>query len=234
MVSNTKEIALEQAIERHLTGMNSESMEETPAAYGVAPFRLGLPSDFDAALALDTRLFWEFLQNTQAEALDKIRDRHPNDWQARILGQLDRLIQRRGLLHLLKKGLPVDDAHFTLMYPAPLASSAQRVHDNFAANIWSVTRQVHHSLANPNESVDIVLFLNGLPIVTLELKNAWTHQTARYHGQKQYRERDASQTLLTFGRVLVHMTADTDEVWMATKLAGGATYFLPFNKGHNE
>ncbi len=61
-----------------------------------------------------------------------------------------------------------------------------------------------------------------------------THQTARYHGQKQYRERDASQPLLHFGRVLVHMTADTDEVWMATKLAGGSTWFLPFNKGHNE
>lgn len=234
MVSNTKEIALEQAIERHLTGMNSESLEEAPAAYGVAPFRLGLPSDFDAALALDTRLFWEFLQNTQAEALDKIRDRHPNDWQARILGQLDRLIQRRGLLHLLKKGLPVEDAHFALMYPAPLASSAQAVHDNFAANIWSVTRQVHHSLANPNESVDMVLFLNGLPIITLELKNAWTSQSARYHGQKQYRDRDATQPLLQFGRTLVHMTADTDEVWMTTKLAGGSTWFLPFNKGHNE
>src|SRR5690554_1724288 len=234
MVSNTKEIALEQAIEQHLTGMNSESMEEAPAAYGVAPFRLGLPSDFDAALALDARLFWEFLQNTQAEALDKIRDRHPNDWQARILGQLDRLIQRRGLLHLLKKGLPVEDAHFALMYPAPLASSAQAVHDNFAANIWSVTRQVHHSLANPNESVDMVLFLNGLPIITLELKNAWTSQSARYHGQKQYRDRDATQPLLQFGRTLVHMTADTDEVWMTTKLAGGSTWFLPFNKGHNE
>ena len=101
-------------------------------------------------------------------------------------------MKRKGVLHVLKKGLPVDDAHFTLMYPAPLASSAQKVHDNFAANIWSVTRQVHHSLANPNESVDMVLFLNGLPIVTLELKNAWTGQTARYHGQKQYRERDAS------------------------------------------
>ncbi|SEP24283.1 type I restriction enzyme, R subunit [Salinihabitans flavidus] len=80
----------------------------------------------------------------------------------------------------------------------------------------------------------MVLFVNGLPIVTLELKNAWTGQTARYHGQKQYRDRDASQTLMQFGRTLVHMTADTDEVWMATKLAGGATWFLPFNKGHNE
>ncbi|KGI77345.1 type I restriction endonuclease subunit R [Oleiagrimonas soli] len=232
MVSNTKEIALEQAIERHLTGTTTEELATGGTETG--PYRIGRLADFDAALALDTRLFWKFLEATQGKALDKLKDRHPADWQAKILGQFDKLVKRNGVLHVLKKGLPVDDAHFTLMYPAPLASSAQRVHDNFASNIWSVTRQVHHSLANPNESVDMVLFLNGLPIVTLELKNAWTHQTARYHGQKQYRERDASQTLLHFGRTLVHMTADTDEVWMTTKLAGGATWFLPFNKGHNE
>lgn len=231
-VSNTKEIALEQAIERGLTGTISEELDQGTPPTG--PFRIGCPADFDATRALDTTLFWEFLETTQGKALERLKTRNPADWQAKILGQFDKLIKRKGLLHILKKGLPVDDAQFTLMYPAPLASSAQKVHGNFAANIWSVTRQVHHSLSNPNESVDMVLFLNGLPIITLELKNAWTHQTARYHGQKQYRERDASQPLLSFGRVLVHMTADTDEVWMATKLAGASTFFLPFNKGYKE
>lgn len=230
--SNTKEIALEQAIERHLTGTTTEDFSAATTEAG--PYRIGRPADFDAALALDTRLFWDFLEANQGTALEKLKSRHPSDWQAKILGQFDKLVKRKGVLHVLKKGLPVDDAHFTLMYPAPLASSAQKVHDNFAANTWSVTRQLHHSQANPNESVDLVLFLNGLPIVTLELKNPWTHQSARYHGQKQYRERDASQTLMQFGRTLVHMTADTDEVWMATKLAGASTFFLPFNKGHNE
>ncbi|RAP39488.1 DEAD/DEAH box helicase [Rhodovulum viride] len=232
-VSNTKEIALEQAIERRLCGASSEELAAGAAAE-TGPFRIGQPSDFDASLALDRAKFWEFLETTQSRDLDKLKQHNPADWQAKITGQIDKLIKSKGLLHVLKKGLPVDNARFTLMYPAPLASSAQKVHDNFAANIWSVTRQVHHSTANPNESVDMVLFLNGLPLVTLELKNAWTHQTARYHGQKQYRERDAKQTLMTFGRVLVHMTADTDEVWMATKLDGAKTFFLPFNKGHNE
>ncbi|KXV29795.1 hypothetical protein AD936_18035, partial [Gluconobacter japonicus] len=231
-VSNTKEIALEQAIERRLCGASSEELAAGAIASG--PYRIGQPADFDATLALDRAKFWEFLEATQSKDLDKLKQHNPADWQAKITGQLDKLIKSKGLLHVLKKGLPVDNAHFHLMYPAPLASSAQKVHDNFAANIWSVTRQVHHSTANPNESVDMLLFLNGLPIVTLELKNAWTHQTARYHGQKQYRERDANQPLLRFGRVLVHMTADTDEVWMATKLAGASTFFLPFNKGHNE
>ena len=76
----------------------------------------------------------------------------------------------------------------------------------------------------------MVLFINGIPVITLELKNAWTGQTARYHGQKQYREdRDVNQPLLTFGRCLVHMAVDTDEVYMTTKLAGKSTFFLPFN-----
>lgn len=231
-VSNTKEIALEQTIERGLCGTSSEELAAGAIASG--PFRIGEPSDFDTPLALDRAQFWEFLEATQSKDLDKLKQHNPADWRAKITGQLDKLIKSKGLLHVLKKGLPVDNAHFHLMYPAPLASSAQKVHDNFAANIWSVTRQVHHSTANPNESVDMVVFLNGLPLVTLELKNAWTHQTARYHGQKQYRERDTNQTLLRFGRVLVHMTVDTDEVWMATKLAGASTFFLPFNKGHNE
>lgn len=231
-VSNTKEIALEQAIERHLTGTTTEASELKDAKLG--PYRIGIPSDFDPELALDKPLFWEFLEATQSVALDKLKTRNPVDWQAKVLGQFDKLVKRNGVLHVLKKGLAVDDAHFTLMYPAPLASSAQKAHENFATNIWSVTRQVHHNVANPLESVDMVLFINGIPIITLELKNPWTHQTARYHGQKQYRERDAKQTLKQFGRTLVHMTADPDEVWMTTKLAGGSTWFLPFNKGHNE
>jgi type I restriction enzyme R subunit len=144
------------------------------------------------------------------------------------------MVKKNGVLHLLKKGLDVDEAHLTLMYPAPLASSSDRVNENFESNIWTITRQVCYSQTNPLQEIDMVLFLNGIPLITVELKNAWTGQTARFHGQKQYREdRDATQPLLHFGRALVHMAVDTDEVFMATKLAGASTFFLPFNKGHN-
>ena len=235
MVSNTKEVALEQAIQRHLTGLTSEELAGQPAPDGHGPFRLGLPSDFNAEYALDTRLFWEFLETTQGKELAKLKARNPGDWQRKILERFDRLIKKNGVLHLLKKGLAVDDAFFALMYPAPLVSSAAKVHENFAANIFSVSRQVHYSQTNPGEEIDMVLFINGLPLITIELKNAWTGQTARYHGQKQYRTgRDATQPLLQFGRALVHMAVDTDEVFMTTKLVGPATFFLPFNKGHNE
>lgn len=242
MVSQTNEQALEAAIERALTGMTVEDYreaggtQETPAADLVAHngFRLGLPADFNAQFALDEKRFWQFLEHTQQPELDKLKKHNPHDWQRKVLERYDRLAQKHGVLHLLKKGLAVDDAHLHLMYPAPLASSGEKVRQNFAANLFSCIRQVKYSLANPLQEIDMVLFLNGIPLATLELKNAWTGQTARFHGQRQYcNDRDASQPLLTFGRCLVYMAVDTDEVYMTTKLASKATYFLPFNKGHN-
>ena len=234
MVSNTKEIALEQAIQKHLAGWTSEELAGQPQPDDGAAYRIGSPADFNAQYALDTKFFWKFLEDMQGKELEKLKTRNPSDWERKILERFDRMIKQHGVLHLLKKGLQVDDAHFTLMYPAPLASSSAKVHENFATNIFSVTRQVRYSQDNPLEEIDMVLFLNGMPLVTLELKNAWTGQTARYHGQKQYRQdRDASQPLLQFGRALVHMAVDTDEVFMATRLSGQSTYFLPLNKGNN-
>jgi type I restriction enzyme R subunit len=246
MVSQTNEQALEAAIEKRLTGFCLEEMKPGgPSAEELhAPdlpfgdhhgYRLGYPQDFNPQYAIDETRFWDFLRATQSKELEKLQRSSANrdEFQRKILERFDRIAKKYGLLHLLKKGLRVDDAHLTLMYPAPLASSSERVHENFAANQFSSIRQVRHSLANPLEEIDLVLFVNGLPFATLELKNPWTGQTARYHGRNQYKSRDFSQPLLQFGRCLVHMTADTDEVQMTTKLAGKKTFFLPFNKGHD-
>ena len=121
-----------------------------------------------------------------------------------------------------------------MFYVLPLASSSQSVKDNFEHNEFSVTRQVRYSLTNPREEIDMVLFINGLPFSTMELKNHWTGQNAKVHGQNQYKfKRDITQPLLNFGRCVVHFAVDTDEVYMTTKLDGGSTFFLPFNLGHN-
>jgi type I restriction enzyme R subunit len=238
MVSQTNEQALEAAIEKHLTGTCVEDIkagiQETAVYSSNNLYQLGSPTDFDMHYALDTKYFWQFLENTQAEELEKLKKNSQNDWQRKVLERFDRLIKKHGVLHLLKKGLSVDDAHLNLMYPAPLASSSDSVKQNFNSNIFSSTRQIRYSLANPLQEIDMVLFINGIALVTLELKNHWTGQNARYHGQKQYRnDRDISQPLLQFGRCLVHMAVDTDEVYMTTKLAGKSTFFLPFNKGNN-
>jgi len=238
MVSQTNEQALEAAIEKHLTGTCLEDskagVQEAAPDYNKAMYQLGYPSDFDMHYAIDTKFFWKFLQNTQEQELEKLKKNSPNDWERKVLERFDKLIKKHGILHLLKKGLSVEDAHLNLMYPSPLASSSDSVKQNFNANIFSSTRQLRYSKTNPLQEIDMVLFINGIPLITLELKNAWTGQNARYHGQKQYRnDRDTSQSLLQFGRCLVHMAVDTDEVYMTTKLAGKSTFFLPFNKGNN-
>lgn len=238
MVSQTNEQALEAAIEKHLTGICLEDLENKAMQpvhdYGNRRYQTGAPADFNMQYALDEMYFWQFLESTQNETLAKFKTNNAKDWRRKMLERFDRLIGKHGISHLLKKGLSIDDAHFDLMYPAPLASSSEKVNSNFAANIFSCTRQVRYSLANPLQEIDMVLFINGMPLITLELKNPWTGQTARFQGQKQYREdRDIKQPLLTFGRCLVHMAVDTDEVYMTTKLAGENTFFLPFNKGNN-
>lgn len=195
-------------------------------------YYLGDPLDFDKRYALDTQRFWNFLEESQSEELEKLKPY--SDWKLKILERFDRIVKKYGVLRVLKKGLDVDNAHLTLFYEAPSASSSQTIHERFEQNQFSVTRQVRYSLANPGEEIDMVLFINGIPISSIELKNTWTGQTAAVHGIQQYKfSRDSSQPLLTFGRCLVHFAVDTDEVYMTTKLQGKDTYFLPFNKGNN-
>jgi len=240
MTSKTNEQALEASIEKQLTGHCIEELKSDGIAFKEAPalyrsgngFYMGHPDDFDPKFALDTVRFWHFLETTQKEELEKIQKQ--SDWQRKILERLDRMIKKHGVLHVIKKGLNVDDAYFTLFYQSPLASSSKSVKDKFESNEFSVTRQIRYSVGNPREEIDMVVFINGIPISTIELKNHWTGQNAKVHGINQYKyKRDNKQPILQFGRCLVHFTADTDEAYMTTKLNGAKTFFLPFNKGHN-
>ena len=206
--------------------------EEREPIYGPhVGYEAGLAADFDREFAIDRAKFWRFLEETQAEELAKLSDR-PN-WQRLVLERLNRKIQKDGILSVLKKGLSIDDAHLTLLYSLPYNDTNPDLQAKFYKNIFSVTRQVHYSDRSPNLSVDMVVFLNGLAIATLELKNPWSGQTV-YHAKKQYREdRDPKEPLLQFARCIVHFAVDTDEVYMTTRLAGKKTFFLPFNKGFN-
>lgn len=242
MHSQTNEQALEQAIEKHLTGICIEDIkhqgfaidalnENTEIYHTGKGYYIGQPSYFNAQFAIDEQFFWDFLQSTQKEELEKLQKQ--SDWKLKILNRYDRLVKKYGILYLLKKGLQVDDAHFTLFYQLPLASSSKTIKERFQHNRFSVTRQLRYSVDNPREEIDLVLFINGLPVVTMELKNHWTGQNARVHGQHQYKhKRDTKQPLLNFARCIVHFAVDTDEAYMTTKLNGKNTFFLPFNKGN--
>ncbi len=244
MQSKTNEAALEATIEKCLTGSCLEDLKSQGVSANTADERaslyrsgngyfIGLPEDFNAKYAIDEVRFWDFLQSTQKEELAKLQKQ--SDWKLKILERLDRMIKKYGILRLFRKGLDVDDAHFTLLYPLPLASSSKTVIDNFESNQFSSTRQLRYSLSNTAEEIDMVLFVNGLPFATMELKNHWTGQNAKVHGQNQYKfKRDITQPLLNFGRCIVHFAVDTDEVYMTTKLNGSSTYFLPFNLGQRE
>ena len=181
---------------------------------------------------MDEVRFWDFLETTQKEELEKLK--RQSDWKIKVLDRFDKLVKKYGILRLLRKGLAVDDAHFTLFYVAPLQNSSQSIKDNFENNQFSVTRQLKYSVANPLEEIDMVIFINGIPISTIELKNHWTGQNAKVHGVDQYKyKRDITQPLLNFGRCIVHFAVDTDEIYMTTKLDGANTFFLPFNLGNN-
>ncbi|QTA78121.1 Helicase domain-containing protein [Desulfonema limicola] len=239
MPSQTNEQALESAIEKALTGTCLEELKtavndlhETSFPYSGNGFHIGYADDFNPKYAIDETRFWEFLKSSQKDELEKLK--RSSDWKLKILERFDRMVKKYGVLRLLRKGLEVEDARFYLLWPLPLASSSQRIKDNFASNQFSVTRQVRYNPENPHEEIDMVLFINGIPIATLELKNQWTGQNARVHGIKQYEnDRDINQPLLNFGRCLVHFAVDTDEVYMTTRLNGSKTFFLPFNKGHS-
>ncbi|NMG29526.1 type I restriction endonuclease subunit R [Aromatoleum evansii] len=216
MVSQTNEAALETHIENAL------------AKDG---YCIGNPADFDREFAIDGKLFWQFLEASQSKELAKLKDR-PN-WQRLLLERLSKKIKKDSVLAVLKKGLDIDDAHFDLLYRLPYNDLNPEVVANFEANVFSVTRQVHYSESDTFKSVDMVLFVNGLAIASLELKNPWTGQNV-HNAIKQYRtDRDQREPLFEFGRCLVHFAVDPDEAYMCAQLAGNDSNFLPFNKGFN-
>lgn len=216
MPSKTNEKALEDCIENALIANG---------------YHKGNPADFNREFAIDTAKFWKFLETTQADQLEKLRDR-PN-WQRLILERLNRKILKNGVIAVLKKGIALDDAELTLLNTLPCNDLNPQIKEDFQQNIFSITRQVHYSAKNPHLSIDIVIFINGIAIATLELKNPWTNQNV-YHAQKQYREdRNPYELLFKFARCLIHLAVDTDEVYMTTHLTGKNTNFLPLNKGFN-
>lgn len=184
MVSQTNEREFEATIEQALTGVRREWLAQgevgnqvslQPAAQYQATtghgYQLGWSSDYDREFSVDTKQFWAFLGATQPHELAKLKDQ-PN-WRRLVLEFLHKRIKKYGILKVLKGGLSINDAHLTLMYSAPYNDINPEVVANFERNIFSVTRQLYYSSTDTQLSLDMVLFINGLPIATLELKNAW-------------------------------------------------------------
>lgn len=236
ITSKTNEQAFESLIERALVG----STKEERVAFGLndvqkqnpgkEQYYWGEPKDFNKTYALDERRLWAFLESTQRGVLDEYQGR---DLRVELSKQLSKKIATFGIIEVLKKGIEINNIHIDVFYPQPSAADSEISHRKYASNQFSITRQQTFSLSNSRLEIDMVLFVNGIPIFTIELKNPWTHQTARFDGQKQYRstERDPKEPLLQFGRCLAHFTMDKNEVYFTTRLNLDKTFFMPFNKG---
>ena len=234
--SKTNEQAFEALIEKALVGSTHE--ERTASGQNdveaqspnAQQYYWGLPKDMDKKLAIDLRRLWAFLESTQHEVLKEYKGK---DLKSELPKRISKDIETFGVIKALREGVDVDNIHLSLFFPKPSAADSETSKLKYAQNQFSLTRQQTFSVANPGLEIDMVLFVNGLPIFTFELKNPWTHQTAKYDGQKQYKstERNPKETLLNFGRCLAHFTMDKDEVFFTTRLNLDKTYFMPFNKG---
>lgn len=174
-----------------------------------------------------------FLQATQTKKWNKLLSIHGSEVNNKVLQRIYKEMDLRGSLDVLRNGFVDYGVRFQMAFFKPASTLNQDASDLYGQNILKVTRQVYYTSKNRN-SVDLVLSLNGIPVATLELKNHFTGQSTE-NAKRQYNStRDNKELLFAFKkRCLVHFAVDQDELFMATKIDGSNTYWLPFNKGFN-
>lgn len=193
----------------------------------------GDTATYNKELAIDTKTLFDFLEDTQPLKLQKLKDIYKDQYQFKILSRLDKELASRGMIDVLRHGIKDYGQYLDLAYFKPASSMNKEMVELYNKNRISVIRQVHYSTKNEN-SLDMVLFVNGLPVVVLEIKNEFTGQNV-HDAIKQYRtERNPNELLFQFKkRAIVCLAVDTSEVYMTTRLMGDKTFFLPFNKGND-
>ncbi len=242
MTTDTSEKGLETLITRHMTGTDGlavapNMVAEWPPASGGTGYTAGSAQDFDRAHALDVPQLFAFLRATQPESFKKLSLGDANDAKdinrLKFLARVSGEIGKRGVIDVLRKGVEHGPVHFDLFYgtPSPGNARAEKLH---AENRFSITRQLAYSMDATRRALDLCLFINGLPIATFELKNSLTKQTVEDAVQQYKRDRDPRERLFAFGRCVVHFAVDDSEVRMCTELRGKGSWFLPFDKGHND
>lgn len=193
----------------------------------------GNPASYNKELAMDTGAVLEFIKKTQAEEWKRIcRNRHEETGKG-FLNRLNDELSKRGIIDVLRDGITDLGVKVVLCYEQPTNTMNKTACEQYDQNTLQVTRQVKYSLKNEN-SVDMVIFLNGLPIITIELKNPLTGQTFQNAVEQYKNDRDPRELLFTFKkRCVVHFAMDSEEIRMTTKLDRLHTYFIPFNRGYN-
>ena len=242
MTTDVSEKGLETLIMRHMTGADGFTIPALASAEKAPPFNgsgylAGSPKDFERTHALDVPQLFAFLNATQPDAFKKLGIIDPHDTKdinrLKFLERVSTEIGKRGVIDVIRKGIDHGPFHFDMFYGTPSEGNAKAAGLN-AQNRFSITRQLAYSMDETRRSLDLCLFINGMPIATFELKNSLTKQTVEDAIEQYRRDRDPREKLFGFGRCVVHFAVDDSEVRMCTELKGKASWFLPFNKGHND
>ena len=240
MTPAISEKAFEDAIECALLAGGEDACPEWPKVVRehLAPYGEGspggyhrrAPDEYDKKLCLLPRDLLDFVVATQPKTWSRYQQHHGSASKDQLLLRVSKEIDKRGALDVLRKGVKDLGCKFDLAYFKPSSGLNEDLQTLYRGNLFAVVRQLKYSLKNEN-SLDLALFLNGIPLFTAELKTPFTGQTVE-HAIKQYRyDRDAKEPLFGFGRCLAHFAVDPDLAFVTTHLQDGKTRFLPFNQG---
>ena len=237
MITDTSEKGLERRICSVLTGgpcdvALGDGVGERPGSYGVG-WICGDPGDYDRGYCLDLVQLSAFLRATQPDVAEKLDLGKDSPTRRSFLARLQGQITKRGTIDVIRRGVKHGPHNIDVFYGTPSAENA-KAQALYRLNRFSVTRQLRYSQDQTALSLDLCLFINGLPIATFELKNSLTKQTVDDAVEQYKRDRNPREKLFELGRCLSHFAVDEHEVKFCTQLRGKASWFLPFNQGWND
>ena len=238
MVTDTSEQGLERLICTALAGHPcdpppADALAETQAAFGGVGWSGGSHRDYDREFCVDLAQLAAFLRATQRETAEALALDEDGPTRRKFLARLQGEVSKRGTVEVLRHGIRHGAYDLDLFYGTPSPGNEQ-AGERFERNRFTVTRQLRYSRDETQRALDIVLFINGLPVVTFELKNNLTKQTVDDAVEQYRRDRNPREKLFEHGRCVVHFAVDEAEVRFCTHLKGKASSFLPFNRGWND
>ena len=217
--TNTSENGLETLIVKWLVEHNG--------------YEEGKNADYNKEYAVDETRLFRFLRDTQPTQMEKLGVFKTEQKKRQFLNRLQGELAKRGVIDVLRNGIKVYPVDLIMFYLLPTENNT-KAKEMFARNIFSVTRQLRYSIDARKLALDLCVFINGLPVITFELKNQLTKQNTDDAVEQYKTDRDPREWLFSFKRCVVHFAVDDARIKFCTKLTGKDSWFLPFDKGYND